>query len=194
MSHQAMTAWRSRCRPAAGPSRLALRAPGSAGLRPGPACDGPALLLPSGMASRERDRSCCDSGGGRSVAPRAHRPFFWPRSHVRLRSWLALANHDDGISRPLMRRPTISTTMRDRRPVALAGRRPDDPTTWTVKLARRRSGDRGRDRGLRDHGLQKRTASYPRRRLKRKNGGFWRAQFCTEVARPKGFEPPTPRS
>src|SRR5215510_2498102 len=30
-----------------------------------------------------------------------------------------------------------------------------------------------------------------RRRLKRKNGGFWRSQFCTEVARPKGFEPLT---
>jgi hypothetical protein len=26
------------------------------------------------------------------------------------------------------------------------------------------------------------------RRLKRKNGGLWRAQFCTEVARPKRFE------
>jgi hypothetical protein len=27
----------------------------------------------------------------------------------------------------------------------------------------------------------------------RKNGGFLRAQFCTEVARSEGFEPPTPR-
>ena len=43
------------------------------------------------------------------------------------------------------------------------------------------------------HGLQKRTAAHARRRFKRKNGGFWRAQFCTEVARPEGFEPPTPR-
>jgi hypothetical protein len=38
------------------------------------------------------------------------------------------------------------------------------------------------------HGLQKRTAAHARRRLKRKNGGFWRAQFCTEVARPRRFE------
>jgi hypothetical protein len=34
---------------------------------------------------------------------------------------------------------------------------------------------------------------HARRRFKRKNGGFWRSQLCTEVARPKGFEPPTPR-
>ena len=32
------------------------------------------------------------------------------------------------------------------------------------------------------------TAAHPRRRFKRKNGGFWRAQFCTEVARPTQFE------
>ena len=38
------------------------------------------------------------------------------------------------------------------------------------------------------HGLEKRTAAHARRRFKRKNGGFWRAQFCTEVARPKRFE------
>jgi site-specific DNA recombinase len=38
------------------------------------------------------------------------------------------------------------------------------------------------------HGLEKRTAARARRRFKRKNGGFWRAQFCTEVARPKRFE------
>jgi hypothetical protein len=30
-------------------------------------------------------------------------------------------------------------------------------------------------------------------RFERKNGGFLRAQFCTEVARSEGFEPPTPR-
>jgi hypothetical protein len=41
------------------------------------------------------------------------------------------------------------------------------------------------------HGLQKRTAAHARRRIKRKNGGFWRSQFCTEVARPTGFEPVT---
>ena len=43
------------------------------------------------------------------------------------------------------------------------------------------------------HGVQKRTAAHARRRLKRKNGGFWRAQFCTEMARPERFERPTLR-
>jgi hypothetical protein len=38
------------------------------------------------------------------------------------------------------------------------------------------------------HGLEKRTAAYARRRFKRKNGGVWRAQFCTEVAHPTRFE------
>jgi len=69
------------------------------------------------------NRSRCDSGGGHSVAPRALRPFFWPRSHVRLRSWLVLANADGRISRPPRHRPTICTTTRAGRPVALAGRR-----------------------------------------------------------------------
>jgi hypothetical protein len=41
---------------------------------------------------------------------------------------------------------------------------------------------------------QKRSAAHPRRHLKRKNGGFWPAQFCAEVARPERFELPTPRS
>jgi hypothetical protein len=35
--------------------------------------------------------------------------------------------------------------------------------------------------------------SHARRRFERKSGGFLRAQFCTEVARSEGFEPPTPR-
>ena len=39
------------------------------------------------------------------------------------------------------------------------------------------------------HGLEKRTAAHARSRFKRKNGGFWRAQFCTEVALPRGIEP-----
>ena len=38
------------------------------------------------------------------------------------------------------------------------------------------------------HGIEKRTAAHARRRFKRKNGGFWRAQFCTEVAHPTRFE------
>jgi catechol 2,3-dioxygenase-like lactoylglutathione lyase family enzyme len=29
--------------------------------------------------------------------------------------------------------------------------------------------------------------------LRAQNGGFWRYQFCTEMARSEGFEPPTPR-
>ena len=41
------------------------------------------------------------------------------------------------------------------------------------------------------HGVEKRTAAHARRRFKRKNGGFWRAQFCTEVARSERFELPT---
>jgi site-specific DNA recombinase len=39
------------------------------------------------------------------------------------------------------------------------------------------------------HGVEERTSAHPRRRLERKNGGFWRAQFCTEVARP-AVDPP----
>src|SRR5450631_2637009 len=36
-------------------------------------------------------------------------------------------------------------------------------------------------------GLEKRTPAHARRRFKRENGGFWRAQFCTEVAHPTRF-------
>jgi len=38
------------------------------------------------------------------------------------------------------------------------------------------------------HGSKSVLLSHARRRLKRKNGGFWRAQLCTEVARPTRFE------
>jgi hypothetical protein len=41
------------------------------------------------------------------------------------------------------------------------------------------------------HGVKKRTAAHARGRFKRENGEFWRAQFCTEVARPTRFEPVT---
>src|SRR5579871_53784 len=37
------------------------------------------------------------------------------------------------------------------------------------------------------------TDANARRCFKRKNDGFWRAQFCTEVARPERFERPTLR-
>src|SRR5262249_53072674 len=40
-------------------------------------------------------------------------------------------------------------------------------------------------------GIEKRTTAYACRRLKRKKDRFKRAQFCTEVARPRGFEPLT---
>jgi hypothetical protein len=38
------------------------------------------------------------------------------------------------------------------------------------------------------HGVEERAPAYARRRFKRKNGGFWRAQLCTEVARHWRFE------
>jgi hypothetical protein len=41
---------------------------------------------------------------------------------------------------------------------------------------------------LRIMGSKRRIAARTRRRFKRKNGGFWRAQFCTEVAHPTRFE------
>jgi hypothetical protein len=41
---------------------------------------------------------------------------------------------------------------------------------------------------LRIMGLEKRTAAHAHCRFKRKNGGFWRAQFCTEAAHPTRFE------
>jgi hypothetical protein len=52
-------------------------------------------------------------------------------------------------------------------------------------LARARPARRSRRGRTSHHGLEKRTAAHTRSRFKRKNGGFWRAQFCTEVARPK---------
>jgi site-specific DNA recombinase len=51
--------------------------------------------------------------------------------------------------------------------------------------SRARSARRSRHERSSHHGIEKRTAAHARRRRKRKNGGFWRAQFCTEVARPK---------
>jgi hypothetical protein len=36
--------------------------------------------------------------------------------------------------------------------------------------------------------LKKRTAAHAPRRFKRKNGGFWRAQFCTELVLPRRIE------
>ena len=41
------------------------------------------------------------------------------------------------------------------------------------------------------HGIKKRAPAHSRRSFKRKNGRFWRAQFCTEVARSERFELPT---
>jgi site-specific DNA recombinase len=67
------------------------------------------------------------------------------------------------------------------------GRLPPRPPPRTCPACRS-----GRERSS-HHGVQKRTSAHARRRLKRKNGGFWRAQFYTEVARPKRFELLTPR-
>jgi site-specific DNA recombinase len=39
--------------------------------------------------------------------------------------------------------------------------------------------------------IEKHTAPHTRHGFERKNGGFWRAQFCTEVATPAGVEPAT---
>jgi hypothetical protein len=41
-------------------------------------------------------------------------------------------------------------------------------------------------------GIEKRAPAHARCRFKRENGGFWRYQFCTEVARPTGIEPVFP--
>jgi hypothetical protein len=38
------------------------------------------------------------------------------------------------------------------------------------------------------HGLEKRTSAHARHRFEREDGGFLRAQFCAEVARPTRFE------
>jgi hypothetical protein len=57
--------------------------------------------------------------------------------------------------------------------------------------ARARSAHRsGRERSS-HHGVEKRIAAHACRRFERKNGGFWRAQFCTELARSERFELPT---
>ena len=59
--------------------------------------------------------------------------------------------------------------------------------------ARARPARRSRRERNSHHGIEKRAAAHARRRVQRKNGRFWSAQFCTEVARPKRFELLTPR-
>ena len=54
---------------------------------------------------------------------------------------------------------------------------------------RARSARRNRRERSSHLGVQERAAAHARRRFKRENGGFWRAQFCSEVARPRGLEP-----
>ncbi|MDC7785957.1 recombinase family protein [Rhodoplanes sp. TEM] len=56
-----------------------------------------------------------------------------------------------------------------------------------------RAARRGRREGRSDHGVEKRTAAHPGRRRRRENGGFWRSQPCTEMARSERFELPTLR-
>jgi hypothetical protein len=55
-------------------------------------------------------------------------------------------------------------------------------------LPRARPARRNRRSRTSHNGVEERTAAHARRRFERKNGGFWCAQFCTEVARPKRFE------
>jgi hypothetical protein len=50
-------------------------------------------------------------------------------------------------------------------------------------LARAHPARRNRRERTSHHGLEKRTAAHACRRFRRKNGGFWRARFCTEVRR-----------
>jgi hypothetical protein len=47
---------------------------------------------------------------------------------------------------------------------------------------------RSRREGSSHNGIEERTTAHARRRVERKNGGFLRAQFCTELARPTRFE------
>ncbi|MGY3622466.1 hypothetical protein ACVJGD_008662 [Bradyrhizobium sp. USDA 10063] len=54
-----------------------------------------------------------------------------------------------------------------------------------------RPAHRGRCERRSYHGAQKRAPTHARRRIKRTNGRFWIAQFCTEVARPPRFKRPT---
>src|SRR5438309_6385037 len=60
----------------------------------------------------------------------------------------------------------------------------------TLRTGTRPTG-RSRSERTAHHGIEKRASAHARCRLKRKNGGFWRAQFCTEVARSERFELPT---
>jgi hypothetical protein len=59
-------------------------------------------------------------------------------------------------------------------PSALGEPLPDQPTPVKARAAR------DRRTGL---AALKRASGYARHWVKRKNGRFWRAQFCTEVAR-----------
>ena len=61
-------------------------------------------------------------------------------------------------------------------------RLPPRPSPRT-RPARRSRHERGSH-----HGGEKHAASHTGRRIKRKNGGFWRGQFCTELAHPTRFE------
>lgn len=53
---------------------------------------------------------------------------------------------------------------------------------------RARPTGRSRSERTAHHGIEKRASAHAGRGFKRKNGRFWPAQFCTEMARPKRFE------
>ena len=55
--------------------------------------------------------------------------------------------------------------------------------------SRARPTGRSRSERAAHHGIEKRAPAHARRSFKRKNGWFWRAQLCTELARPRGIEP-----
>ena len=110
-----------RCRTNEAPSRLALCATGSAGLRPCLRSAGPALCCHAITACCERLRSRC-MGSVRSehggVRWRGLRPFCGSAKLATVAPWLARKNRSHGMRRAA-RYSTISTTMWPR-PLVLA--------------------------------------------------------------------------
>jgi hypothetical protein len=84
-------------------------------------------ILTSGPGRRGLSKQAGQDGSSilQSIPGRRprRRPFFWPRCDVRFRSWLASANPEHERPRRRSDRPTTSTTMRARPPVASAARR-----------------------------------------------------------------------
>ncbi len=68
---------------------------------------------------------------------------------------------------------------------------PRTAATAAITSARSPNASKSISERIAHHGIEKRAPAHAGRGFKRKNGGFWRAQFCTEVARPERFERPT---